>query len=530
LSTPPEEPAEGEGGRARRIAIALRALALGAALLSMLVLWTGERVTVPHDLQLVSEAIVRPGDTVALRAFVLRDVEAPEGPTLARVAVPVRLLDLAGRELAKTVLSDTVVEAMEGAIRIPDTARGTFVLEATAQLAGSLPLRCQRTIEVSPTARPLPLHGRTAGPLQQLALGATQRRGLAAPPDRLLPRVLGGACVPEQRCTIMVWVGEPAAAIVVRPNPAISVVGLPLPSTETSGLVELTIRVHGPEANLVLEARRGNEPVGERAMRLPIGLGDVAIAVERTVLEEAELQPRPRPGARISLALPPGREHALLDVYSDGHLRQSLTCASVVAEQPLGSCVAGLPLGLSRLQARVDRFSADGAGARMVYVRRPGESDLDLLRAFGNEVARGGPAGAADEWPATPPAWVASDFQRAAAFILAPLETLRAPVPAAASGRPTQLARVDQARRLARFGVSSLLVLAALFVGVSLMRRGIHASAEASAILAEAAGETSGEQGDSPRWDTLKVIALALSVVLAFLAAALLIASKSLWF
>ena len=68
MSTPPEDPAEGEGGRARRVTLALRVLALGAALLSFLVMWTGERVQVPHDLQLVSEAIVRPGDTVALRA------------------------------------------------------------------------------------------------------------------------------------------------------------------------------------------------------------------------------------------------------------------------------------------------------------------------------------------------------------------------------------------------------------------------------------------------------------------------------
>jgi hypothetical protein len=497
---------------------------MGAGLLSLFVLWTGERVTVAHDLQLVSEAIVRPGDTLALRAFVLRDVEAPSGPTLARADVPVRLVDRAGRELARTVLKPTAIDAMEGSIRIPETALGIFALAATAQLDDrDLPLVCQRPIEVTRDAPPVPTRGRAAGPLQQLAIGAVQPRGLVGPPPvPFLPRVLGGACVPEQRCTILVWVGEPAAAIVVRPNPAITLLGEPLPSTETAGLVELALRVHGLEADLVLEARRGNEPVAERPMRLPIGLGDVAISVAASVLDDPAK-------AKVSLALPPGREHALVDVYSDGHLRASRTFANVVAEQPLAWDGSLLPPGLSRLQARVDRFSADGAGARFVYVRHPGESDTALLAALGNEVAHEGPPGA-DDWPSSLPPWAALDFQRSAAFILAPLESERALVPAAVSGRPVQLARIEHAKKLARFAVSALLVLAALIVGVSLMRRGFHATDEAEEILVEAARQLPPEPREVPHGERLRVVALVLSVVLAFFAAALLIASKSLWF
>jgi hypothetical protein len=524
LSTPPDDPVDGEGGRAYRFKLALRALALGAGLLSLFVLWTGERVTVAHDLQLVSEAIVRPGDTLALRAFVLRDVEAPAGPTLARTEVPVQLLDQAGREIARTVLKPTAVDAMEGALRVPATAQGVFVLSATAQLDRDLPLTTRRALEVRRDAPPVPTRGRPAGPLQQLALGSVQRRGLSAapPPAPFLPRVLGGACVPEQRCTILVWVGEPAAAIVVRPNPAITVIGQPLPGGETSGLVELTLSAHGLEAEIVLEARRGNEPVAERAMRLPIALGDVAIAVAPTVLDDPAR-------ARVTLALPPGREHAIVDVYNDGHMRASRTFARVVPEQPLPWDAALLAPGPSRLQARVDRFSADGAGARFLYVRRPGESDATILAALGNLAAHEGAPGA-DDWPATLPPWAVLDFQRAAAFIVAPLESERALVPPAVSGRPMQLARVERAKSLARFAVSALLVVAALFVGVSLMRRGLHATEEAEEILVEAARQLPGEPREVPHGERLRVVALVLSVVLAFLAAALLIASKSLWF
>jgi hypothetical protein len=77
--------------------------------------------------------------------------------------------------------------------------------------------------------------------------------------------------------------------------------------------------------------------------------------------------------------------------------------------------------------------------------------------------------------------------------------------------------------------VAAWLVLAALIVGVSLMRRGLRASDEASSILAEAEG---GEprSAATDRGERLRVITLALSVVFAFLAGALLIAAKSLWF
>jgi hypothetical protein len=73
-----------------------------------------------------------------------------------------------------------------------------------------------------------------------------------------------------------------------------------------------------------------------------------------------------------------------------------------------------------------------------------------------------------------------------------------------------------------------MLVLAALIVGASLMQRGLSAADEASAILEQARAT---EGGASDRLGArVRVILLVLAVGLAFLAGALLIVAKPLWF
>jgi hypothetical protein len=83
--------------------------------------------------------------------------------------------------------------------------------------------------------------------------------------------------------------------------------------------------------------------------------------------------------------------------------------------------------------------------------------------------------------------------------------------------------------------VGALLALSALVVGMTLMRSGLRADAEARAILDEAereAGVAEELRGprDEPRPGTLFVVWLVLLVALAFLAGALLIVAKPLWF
>jgi hypothetical protein len=87
-----------------------------------------------------------------------------------------------------------------------------------------------------------------------------------------------------------------------------------------------------------------------------------------------------------------------------------------------------------------------------------------------------------------------------------------------------------------------MLTLSALVVGLTLMRRGFSAEAEARAILEEAELEARGSESDQddeeagearnngPSYGVLVVVCTGLAVGLAFVLAALLIVAKPLWF
>jgi hypothetical protein len=74
------------------------------------------------------------------------------------------------------------------------------------------------------------------------------------------------------------------------------------------------------------------------------------------------------------------------------------------------------------------------------------------------------------------------------------------------------------------------LVLAALVIGASLMRSGLSAADQASAILEEARAGEGGAGSEDRFGPRIRVILLVLAVGLAFLAGALLIVAKPLWF
>jgi hypothetical protein len=564
LSTPhraqPEGPgthdprAEGgdERARSRRFVLALRVLAALSALLSLAALWSVESKQLRHDLQLAAPPTAQPGDRIALRALIFRDVEALEGPALALAHTSVRLLDEEGRELAKVALRGSALSTLDGSMLLPGSATGSFILEARAWFDGG-ELSCRRPLRVEPGARRVTPRGREAGALQQFSLGRARARGDAPLPAALLARVVGGACVPGTPCRLLVWMGEPAAALRVRVDASASLSSPPAPSDETAGLVELEVRVHGPEAQLTLEVVRGGALIGERPLRLPVGLAEVALLGKQSLLDRASLQ--------LDYVAPPGRSELTFDVFTPDQWSDVVTRPAPgtpfslpVHATPAGSGgAATLALaeprqasyGLVRIQARADRLSAEGAGARLFYLRAPGEDDARALSTLARYVAQDPHVvrSASDAWAAALPPFAGAQPQQTAAFLLASLEELRMPVPVAVSGRPAQLRRLDHTRSLFRFGVAGALVLSAGVIGLSIARRGLLAADEAQAILDQARDDARprlDEPGD-PHVDQagsarellsarLRVVLLALAVASAFLAAALLIAAKPLWF
>src|SRR5687768_4046166 len=153
-------------------------------------MWSSERVRIADDLQLFAEPAARPGETIALRALLLRDVEAVEGPTLSRAKVRVRLLDAQDRELAATRLLPTEMESMEGILRVPEVARGKLRLEASlegARTERDAHLMVQRSLRVESSVEPRAPVFRSAGALQHLALGRVHTLSDQTPPTPFEP-------------------------------------------------------------------------------------------------------------------------------------------------------------------------------------------------------------------------------------------------------------------------------------------------------------------------------------------------------
>jgi hypothetical protein len=525
LSTSLEAERTDQERQSRKFALALRVLCTLSALAALTALWSVERARFEHDLQLAAEPRARPGEQLALAAFLFRDVDATEGASLSASATTVRLLDESGRELAKTELTETPLTSMEGQLTLPSAISGQLTLEAESALEGER-LLCRRALDVDEEAAPALAHGRIAGPLQQRSLGRVRTLSEAPAPDRLLVHAVGGACVPERRCQLLVWVGEPGAAIHLRASPSVEVLA-PAAAPESAGLVAFWVIVRGPEAELTLEARRADQLVAERPLRLPVGLGEVAIYARQSIVEPSQ--------AQVELAPPPGRDYAIVDLFARARWRATHTLESAHEASSYRPREQELTPGLLRIQARVDRFSAESAGARVLYVRSPGENDATALTRIASEVAREyvGSSAPTAAWARQLPAFALADPQRAAAFLLATLEEQRLALPVPVSSRPAQVVRLEHTRLLFRYGVAGALALSAIVIGLSLGRRGLLAADQADAILRDARTDDPSAQvlrpGERLR-GRLRVLVLVLAVTSAFLAGALLIAAKPLWF
>jgi len=292
---------------------------------------------------------------------------------------------------------------------------------------------------------------------------------------------------------------------------------------DTEGIVALELVVHAPEAQVTLRASRAGTPVAERLLRLPMALGEGTVEAAQSLVDPA--------GAAIAVEPAPGRTHAIVDLFARGRWRATrvLTALGGRTDVPLEE--GDVPEGLLRVQARTDRFTGEGSGGRALYVRAPGEDDPSALaRIAAIAAAAIAESEPTHGWARLLPSFTQADPQRAAAFLLAPLEQLRMAVPPAASGRPAQLDRLARTRFVARFGVAGALVLSALVIGLSIARRGLSAADEAQRIL----DEVRDDSEHAPPAERLRartgVLLLVLAVAAAFLAGALLIVAKPLWF
>lgn len=491
----------------------------------------GEQGGAGLDLQLITENVAAPGRGFALRAFLLDyDEQGRRTPRLESRPVDVSLRTEDGDVVARAVLEPSALPGMEGVLQVPSDLSGRYVVDARVRDGERYLAAVVKPITVAPDATGREPVGRLATPLTRYTPYPVHAVDGEVAPSRLDARVLGGACVPEQRCDVLVWVGEPGAALRVEegggvepldrtriaPDPdAVSDAGGGPPDAgpspagaepaETDGLVSIPLVVHGPEAVLRLQASRGGRLVARRQVRLAVDLGGVC------------LEPADGGSGFRAAALDLGRG-VIVDAFHEGRWERTGSVSADRLDGPLELPFEPLEPGLWRLQVRADAFSSNGAATRLVVVGE-GPHEAALRAAAG--------AAWATELPPAPASVPGTPAERAA-FTLAAAELDVVPQPNAVSGRIQRRAVDEDAEGRRRLVAGGAILLGGLLLTILFLRRGLVAAAQARRIMADA-GDLDA-LGPRKRWSaTLSVLAVVALVLLAFLATGLMLLSRGMW-
>jgi hypothetical protein len=289
------------------------------------------------------------------------------------------------------------------------------------------------------------------------------------------------------------------------------------PDTETSGVVSLRVRVHGPEAELRLVARRGGIAVATRSVRIPVALGSDAMQLTPRVLREGQ-----SPQAALLGSEPSG----IADVFARG---EWIGTRSVNARDPAPLPLERAQTGLVRAQLRRDPFESHSAAVASFYVRTPSETDAQMLEGLAHAVLEIAPGDAlARELTRTGTSNRQLDrasTERTSAYLLAALDDGLYHLPAPTSGYPRALARAAAQHAQTRKLALIVIALAGASLVLVLVQRGLASSAQATSVLrASGVGRTSLARERARMM--LRLIAIAVSLLLAFFAIALYLIAR----
>ncbi len=254
-----------------RISWAIRLSPLLVALI-LAVLWIAGAPSSIPDLRFSAPVVARPGTTIGLRAWQLD--EDDEGYTVvASPPVVVELRNAAGMPLASTELTPSLVHGREGQLRIPAELNDTLSLLATAQVDGQ-EVTVTRALYVRESIDSRLPTGRTVTAFQAYELGPIRVLDSRRAVEVLDPRIEEGACVPELRCMLSVWVGKQDVSVRLRSLAGIRVD--PSVNRASSGFARFPIVVSGSEGRVDVEAL---DPDGNllaaREVRLPLVPGGI---------------------------------------------------------------------------------------------------------------------------------------------------------------------------------------------------------------------------------------------------------------
>ena len=482
-------------------AVRLSPLIVAAILAS---LWMAGAPPVTPDLRLNAPLVAQPGTTIGVRAWQV-DQDADGYTVILAPAVAVELRNAAGMVLAKTDLAQSLVQGVEGHVQVPSGLDGVLSLVALAQI-DSRSVAVERALYVRESIESRLPKGRTVNAFQRYELGPMRAIGSRRSLGPLDPRVEEGACVPELRCWLSVWVGADAAAVRVRPLAGVQTGSRVV--EPSGGFARFALLVAGSEGRVEVEALDpGGVLVGAREVRLPVvpggivaraSLADGAVALEWEQLGE--------------------RGPVLVDVFEGRRWINALSLSPETPHFPV------LGPGVWRLQVRADLFSDNTAGVAHVVVADP--DGLGAARQAATavlaEAAREGldPLAVAiidGEAPRS-----GTDDLLRALFAVPSFDVV-----AVGTGTSSRLGAdeaLDGEQELRRWQAAAAILLIGLMVSMVLLRVELLAQARARQLLDEL-----GDEGATPRRTASRGRGLWAFVLLVFVLMAVLALSKR-WF
>ena len=447
----------------------------------------GERMSIDHELQLIAPDEVAPGDPLPLRGLLFGNLEAMSGPELLGAPVEVTLEDADGTVHARTELRPATAGGSEGGLDVPASILGTYALHAVALIGDAPVASTRRRLEVRASPARAPRIGRPATELQQLAIQPIEALADQVPPSRFDVRVIGGACVPEQPCALLVHVGNPAASI--------ALAGSEEDTALSAEIVRLEVTVHGPESRVVLEARRDGLAVARRTVQLPVALATPSLQIDSHQSRPSELEVHvlgDRPGI-------------IVDAFAGG--RWMHTASVPPSDDPFPLPFA-LGDGVWCIQARADPYSGERAAVRYVVI-----GDVDDPN--GRITALGGVGAAPSGDDELRFAWAATSLE-AEVFVQPP----------GASGFAADQERVASRQNTLRTAALIAMAFGIIIAVLVFLRRGIDSALVAQRVM-DATGDPELMSARHARRTLLGALALVFTVALAFIGAFALITLRA---
>gem|GEM_PF-1578636 len=426
-------------------------------------LWVSGAPTVLPDLRLSAPLVAWPGTSIGLRAWQI-DEDSEGNTTIVAPAVTVELRNAAGLTLAKTDLGKSLVQGREGSLPIPEGLDEVLRLVALARIEGRT-VSVERTLYVRESIESRLPKGRAVNAFQAYELGPLRALASSRRTHVLDPRVEEGACVPDLRCWLSVWVGDDALGVRVRPLAGVSVdPGIARPS---NGFARFPLTVVGNEARIDVEVIGPDGAlIAAREVRLPIVPGGI---VARASLERGSI--------RVDWEQLGGPRPVLVDVLRGRRWTHAFSLS------PDAPTLPDLGPGVWRLQARADLFSDNTAGVSYAVVAAPkypdrvrtaadavlGEAEREGLDPLAMAVIEGALPSAASE-----------DVIRAL-FAIPSFDVVA--VGPGSSSRLVEDETQERKQEIRRWRAAAAILLIGLLVGMVLLRVELLAQARARQVL-----------------------------------------------